>query len=135
MPHCRNKFDALNQLYDNCKDLPLDKCPITHLNHDIANRMWWAVRNHLGYLGTSNTHGLYVLRHTVASRLVSLKGFNAHKLMAFMGHTDIKSSLHYVHLNVDDIRDGMGVGVQLKGGKSPWYLVAEDGFEPPTFGL
>jgi len=22
--------------------------------------------------------------------------------MAFMGHTDIKSSLHYVHLNVDD---------------------------------
>ena len=97
--------------YDNCKDLPLDKCPITHLNHDTANRMWWAVRNHLGYLGTSNTHGLYVLRHTVASRLVSLKGFNAHKLMAFMGHTDIKSSLHYVHLNVDDIRDGMGVGV------------------------
>ena len=97
--------------YDNCKDLPLDKCPITHLNHDTANRMWWAVRNHLGYAGTSNTHGLYVLRHTVASRLVSLKGFNAHKLMAFMGHTDIKSSLHYVHLNVDDIRDGMGVGV------------------------
>ncbi|WP_308779323.1 hypothetical protein [uncultured Campylobacter sp.] len=33
--------------YDNCKDLPLNKCPITHLNHDIANRMWWAVRNHL----------------------------------------------------------------------------------------
>ena len=55
--------------------------------------------------------------------------------MAFMGHTDIKSSLHYVHLNVDDIRDGVGVGVWLKGGKSPWCLVAEDGFEPPTFGL
>ena len=34
---------------------------ITHLNHDTANRMWWAVRNHLVYLGTSNTHGLYVL--------------------------------------------------------------------------
>ena len=80
-------------------------------SHDTVNRMWWAVRNHLGYLGTSNTHGLYVLRHTVASMLVSLKGFNAHKLMAFMGHTDIKSSLHYVHLNVDDIRDGVGVGV------------------------
>ena len=46
----------------------------------------------------------------MASRLVSLKGFNAHKLMAFMGHRDIKSSLHYVHLNVDDIRDGVGVG-------------------------
>ena len=64
--------------YDNCKDLPLNKCPITHLNHDTANRMWWAVRNHLGYKGENNTHGLYVLRHTVASRLVSLKGFNAH---------------------------------------------------------
>ena len=63
--------------YDNCKDLPFDKCPITHLNHDTANRMWWAVRNHLGYAGSNNTHGLYVLRHTVASRLVSLKGFNA----------------------------------------------------------
>ena len=97
--------------YDNCKDLPLDKCPITHLNHDTANRMWWSVRNHLGYAGSNNTHGLYVLRHTVASRLVSLKGFNAHKLMRFMGHKDIKSSLHYVHLNVDDIHDGTGVGV------------------------
>lgn len=97
--------------YDNCKDLPLNKCPITHLNHDTANCMWWAVRNHLGYKGENNTHGLYVLRHTVASRLVSLKGFNAHKLMKFMGHKDIKSSLHYVHLNVDDIRDGIGVGV------------------------
>ena len=26
--------------YDNCKDLPLDKCPITHLNHESANRLW-----------------------------------------------------------------------------------------------
>ena len=121
--------------YDNCKDLPLDKCPITHLNIDSSGRMWGAVKTYLGYKGNDSTHGLYVLRHTVASRLVSLKGFNAHKLMAFMGHTDIKSSLHYVHLNVDDIRDGVGVGVWLKGGKSPWYLVAEDGFEPPTFGL
>lgn len=97
--------------YDNCKDLPLDKCPITHLNIDSSGRMWGAVKTYLGYKGNDSTHGLYVLRHTVASRLVSLKGFNAHKLMAFMGHTDIKSSLHYVHLNVDDIRDGMGVGV------------------------
>ncbi|OSQ26067.1 hypothetical protein CCON61_01265 [Campylobacter concisus] len=78
--------------YDTCKDLPLNKCPITHLNHDTANRMWWAVRNHLGYKGENNTHGLYVLRHTVASRLVSLKGFNAHKLMAFMGHTDLRAA-------------------------------------------
>ena len=97
--------------------------------------MWGSVKEFLGYKGDDSAHGLYVLRHTVASRLVSLKGFNAHKLMAFMGHTDIKSSLHYVHLNVDDIRDGVGVGVWLKGGKSPWHLVAEDGFEPPTFGL
>ena len=44
--------------YDNCKDLPLNKCPITHLNHDTANRMWRAVRNHLGYKGENNTHGL-----------------------------------------------------------------------------
>jgi len=72
--------------------------------------MWGAVKTYLGYKGNDSTHGLYVLRHTVASRLVRLKGFNAHKLMAFMGHRDIKSSLHYVHLNVDDIRDGVGVG-------------------------
>ena len=97
--------------YDNCRDLPLDKCPITHLNIDSSSRMLGSVKEFLGYKGDDSVHGLYVLRHTVASRLVSLKGFNAHKLMAFMGHTDIKSSLHYVHLNVDDIRDGMGVGV------------------------
>ena len=76
--------------YDNCKDLPLDKCPITHLNIDSSSRMLGAVKTYLGYKGNDSTHGLYVLRHTVASRLVSLKGFNAHKLMKFMGHKDIK---------------------------------------------
>ena len=100
-----------NGAYDDCRDLPLDKCPITHLNIDSSSRIWGSVKEFLGYKGDDNSHGLYVLRHTVASRLVSLKGFNAHKLMRFMGHKDIKSSLHYVHLNVDDIRDGTGVGV------------------------
>ena len=100
-----------NGAYDDCRDLPLDKCPITHLNIDSSSRMWGLVKEFLGYKGDDSAHGLYVLRHTVASRLVSLKGFNAHKLMRFMGHKDIKSSLHYVHLNVDDIRDGTGVGV------------------------
>ena len=100
-----------NGAYDDCRDLPLYKCPITHLNIDSSSRMWGSVKEFLGYKGDDSAHGLYVLRHTVASRLVGLKGFNAHKLIRFMGHKDIKSSLHYVHLNVDDIRDGMGVGV------------------------
>ncbi|OUT11985.1 hypothetical protein B9N62_03470 [Campylobacter concisus] len=102
---------AYQGAYDDCRDLPLDKCPITHLNIDSSSRMWSAVKTYLGYKGNDSTHGLYVLRHTVASRLVSLKGFNAHKLMKFMGHKDIKSSLHYVHLGVEDIRDGTGLGV------------------------
>lgn len=100
-----------NGAYDDYRDLPLEKCPITHLNIDSSSRIWGAVKDFLGYKGDDNAHGLYILRHTVASRLVSLKGFNAHKLMRFMGHKDIKSSLHYVHLNVEDIRDGVGVSI------------------------
>ena len=29
-----------NGAYDDCRDLPLDKCPITHLNIDSSSRMW-----------------------------------------------------------------------------------------------
>ncbi|MDL0105268.1 hypothetical protein [Campylobacter vicugnae] len=53
----------------------------------------------------------YALRHTVASRLVSLKKFSAYRLMQYLGHKNVQSSLKYVHLNIDDIRDGIGVGV------------------------
>ena len=62
-----------NGAYDDCRDLPLYKCPITHLNIDSSSRMWGSVKEFLGYKGDDSAHGLYVLRHTVASRLVSLK--------------------------------------------------------------
>jgi len=53
----------------------------------------------------------YTLRHTVASRLAGSRKFGAHQIMKFMGHKSIKTSLKYVHLNVEDLRDGADVGV------------------------
>lgn len=99
--------------YDNFKDIELAKCPITHLTQKFCEIRWKDMLKELGFSSRSNAeeYTQYALRHTVASRLVSIKKFSAHKLMMFLGHTNIQTSLKYVHLNAEDIRDAVGVGV------------------------
>lgn len=88
---------------------PLESWQLTRLNNKQGETMWNQMRKELGLFKKEYT--LYALRHTVASRLVSMRGFSAHRLMQFLGHTNIQTSLKYVHLNVDDIRGGFGVGI------------------------
>ncbi|WP_349252795.1 tyrosine-type recombinase/integrase [Campylobacter gastrosuis] len=86
----------------------LRDCPLTRLDLSTANARWRRVKKELNL---NKDYTLYTLRHTLATRLVTLRKFSAHKLMSYLGHTSIQTSLKYVHLNVDDIRDGYGVGI------------------------
>lgn len=63
----------------------------------------------MGWFGAKSyeEYTQYAIRHTVATRLAGEKKFNAHRLMSFMGHKSISTSLQYVHLNVDDLRDAV----------------------------
>ena len=48
-----------------------------------------------GIVGTAPTH---TMRHTFGTRLgEAAPGYNAYEIMALMGHTDIKTSVRYVH--------------------------------------
>ncbi|WP_169779926.1 tyrosine-type recombinase/integrase [Campylobacter curvus] len=104
----------IQRQYDRLSGIDLEKCPLTGLNQKYCEGAWKAMQRALGFDKRANAkdYTMYALRHTVASRLVSLRKFSAHKLMMFLGHTNIQTSLKYVHLNVDDIREGCGVGIQ-----------------------
>ena len=102
----RGRYKGLDrENYKNCK--------INNLTHSICVSRWKDMNKALGFDKRINAkeYNQYALRHTVASRLVSLKKFSAYRLMQYLGHKNIQSSLKYVHLNIDDIRDGIGVGV------------------------
>ncbi|PPB63560.1 tyrosine-type recombinase/integrase [Campylobacter hyointestinalis] len=102
----RGKYKGLDKSnYQNCK--------LNNLNHMMCEARWKQMSKALGFDKRSNAkeYTQYAVRHTVASRLVSLKKFSAHRLMQYLGHKNIQTSLKYVHLNTEDIRDGIGVGI------------------------
>lgn len=86
----------------------LRDCPLTRLDLQTTNIRWRRLKKELKL---NPAYTLYTIRHTLATRLVTLRKFSSHKLMSYLGHTSIQTSLKYVHLNVDDIRDGYGVGI------------------------
>lgn len=86
----------------------LRDCPLTRLSLQAINKRWRKVKQELNL---NKDYTLYTLRHTLATRLVTKRNFSAHKLMLYLGHSNIETGLKYVHLNVDDIRDGYGVGI------------------------
>ncbi|MCD8212920.1 MAG: tyrosine-type recombinase/integrase [Campylobacter sp.] len=92
---------------------PLERCPITTLHQKYCEELWNAMLIELGFDKKANSkhYTMYGLRHTVASRLAALKGYGTHKLMLFMGHLNALTSEKYVHLNVDDLRDGCNIGI------------------------
>lgn len=99
--------------YEWARGTALERCSLTRLRPKWVENAWKEMQIALGLNKKPNPkdYTMYALRHTVASRLVSIKKFSAHKLMTYLGHTNISTSLKYVHLNVDDIRDGCGVGI------------------------
>lgn len=80
----------------------------TSLTKDKVRRRWRKMKHILGWTDKERYKEYipYGLRHTVASRLASLSKWNGYKIMTFMGHKSYHTSLNYVHLGVEDIRDG-----------------------------
>ena len=50
---------------------------------------------------------LYDLRHTFATRAIRSKKVDLPQLAAILGHDGIRSVMKYVHLNQEDINNGM----------------------------
>jgi integrase len=92
----------------------------TSLTKDKVRRRWRNMKKYLGWTDKERYKEYipYGLRHTVASRLASLSKWNGYKIMTFMGHKSFHTSLNYVHLGVDDIRDGSLISnqsIELQG--------------------
>ena len=77
-------------------------------NKDRVEYRWRKMREALG-LGDEAV--IHAIRHTVCTRLLR-GGMSAPKVMLWMGHRDIQTTLTYTHLVTDDLAEG----VSLVGG-------------------
>ena len=75
-----------------------DSRPFGDLTVDQAGAYFRDAVNHLGYEDVV----LYTLRHTCASRLVQ-RGADLRRVMQWMGHTNINTTLRYAKLTPTDI--------------------------------
>lgn len=83
-------------------------------NDQALRRMWDDLRT---LLGKQDDPGFLVhtLRHTTATRL-AVRGATSSQIMAYMGHTQITTSMRYVHLAVEHVR---GLEKLLERGQEP----------------
>jgi integrase len=79
---------------------PSQKFPDQHIGQ--AQRLWNTVTKKAGIL----TMVMYDLRHTFATRAVE-RGVQLPKLMAILGHANLRSIMRYVHISQDHISQGM----------------------------
>ena len=88
------------------------RSPITSLSKKKIQVRWNNMKRDLGWIDDElyKNYIPYGLRHTVASRLAGERGFNAHQLMSFMGHTNIATSMKYVHLDTEHLADAVNIG-------------------------
>jgi integrase len=100
-----NKENPLNEVINSslCK-----KLNFTSLTKYMVINRWNKMKEYLEWTDkeTYKEYIPYGIRHTVASRLASISKWNGYKIMTFMGHKSYYTSLNYVHLGVEDIRDG-----------------------------
>jgi integrase len=78
---------------------PSQKYPDRHIGQ--AQRLWAAVTKRAGL-----NMVMYDLRHTFATRAVE-RGVELPKLMAILGHANLRSIMRYVHITAAHIEDGM----------------------------
>lgn len=90
------------------------KLNFTSLTKDMIEYRWNKMKKYLGWTDKERYKEYipYGLRHTVASRLASISKWNGYKIMTFMGHKSFHTSLNYVHLGIEDIRDGGATNIQ-----------------------
>lgn len=88
------------------------KLPISGLSKYQCENCWKKVKLKMGWYGSKeyDAYNQYAVRHTIATRLASELNFGAHQIMRFMGHRNMSTSISYVHLNVDDLRDATKIG-------------------------
>jgi site-specific recombinase XerD len=86
----RNSFLASKQVGD--------RRPFGNMRSDDASKMFRKVADHLGLEDVV----LYTCRHTCASRLVQ-RGADLRRVMQWMGHTSIATTLKYAKLTPTDI--------------------------------
>lgn len=102
------------ELKDVIKNVHYKNFNFTSLTKDMVEYRWGKMKKYLGWTDKERYKEYipYGLRHTVASRLASIEKWNGYKIMAFMGHKSFHTSLNYVHLGIDDIKDGGSTNIQ-----------------------
>lgn len=101
-------------LKDEVNSINYKKLNFTSLTKDMIEYRWNKMKKYLGWTDKERYKEYipYGLRHTVASRLASISKWNGYKIMTFMGHKSFHTSLNYVHLGIEDIRDGGATNIQ-----------------------
>ena len=101
-------------LKDEVSNINYKKLNFTSLTKDMIEYRWNKMKKYLGWTDKERYKDYipYGLRHTVASRLASISKWNGYKIMTFMGHKSFHTSLNYVHLGIEDIRDGGATNLQ-----------------------
>ncbi|MFX4211070.1 tyrosine-type recombinase/integrase [Aliarcobacter butzleri] len=101
-------------LKDEITNINYRKLNFTSLTKDMIEYRWNKMKKYLGWTDKERYKDYipYGLRHTVASRLASISKWNGYKIMTFMGHKSFHTSLNYVHLGIEDIRDGGATNIQ-----------------------
>lgn len=85
-----------------CQESELD-CPFSILPKDTYRGHWTRLKQHLK-LEDDTGFVPHMLRHTCASRLVS-NGIPLAKVMLWMGHTSIQTTMRYAHLAPHDLEE------------------------------
>ncbi len=109
--------------------------PFGMLTVDSADDCWEWVRKEMG-LDHDKDFVMYALRHTTATRLARTTRGNVAKVQRYMRHKNVKTTLGYIHLAVEDLR---GMAEQLEGvqnvpksvPKVPLEVPEEVGYSPP----
>ena len=70
---------------------------------DRVEHRWKTIRKELR-LEHDEGFVIHCLRHTCCTRLIK-RGMNLHKVQLWMGHKDLKTTLRYVHLDTEDLRE------------------------------
>jgi integrase len=94
------------------KELRKVQCRSNHVFHDNGKKLYdrkvqRAFTHSLKAAGIENFH-FHDLRHTFASSLRQ-KGVDLHTISKLLGHSDLRMTKRYAHLNVDSLRRAVSV--------------------------
>jgi integrase len=83
------------------------------VHKDRAEYCWTTMRKALGHAGDAE-FVMHVFRHTCATRLLS-GGMDVRKVMVWMGHRDIETTLRYTRVGAEDLALGPAILTRARG--------------------